>query len=99
MHYLFCSDVLCKILIQTALWSFKSGGEGTYRILRSPHHSITQGWTGFGLFPLIWRQILELAEKLTTMEFVFCPHPPLMMQLTGPNSSVSAGEWEEFKER
>lgn len=82
-----------------AFWPFKSGGEGTYRILWSPHHIITQGWTDFGLFPLIWRQMLALAEKLTTMEFVFCPHPALMTQLTGPNSPVSAGEWEEFKER
>ncbi|ELQ6221716.1 hypothetical protein R2320_002986 [Cronobacter turicensis] len=80
-------------------WPFDRVRGTTYRILWSPHHSITHGWTDFGLFPFIWRHMLAIAEKLTTVEFVFCPHPALMTQLSGPHSPVSEDDWKEFKKR
>lgn len=79
-------------------WPFGKG-ERNRRVLWSPHHSITHGWTDFGLFPSIWQNILEVAEKLTSVDFIFCPHPALMTQLTGPHSPVSADDWETFKKR
>lgn len=68
----------------------------THRVLWSPHHSITNGWTDFGLFPVIWRKMLAVAEKQTSIDFVFCPHPALMTQLTGAHSPLPADEYDEF---
>lgn len=79
-------------------WPF-SESPRRHRVLWSPHHSITRGWTDFGLFPSIWRRMLAVAEKLKTVEFVFCPHPALMTQLEGPRSPVNEEDLAEFKAR
>jgi hypothetical protein len=67
-----------------------------HKVLWSPHHSITQGWTDFGLFPALWQLMLNIARTLTEVDFVFCPHPALMTQLTGDRSPVPAADFENF---
>ncbi|MBE3513130.1 hypothetical protein [Enterobacter cloacae complex sp. I2] len=75
-------------------WPF--GVSHQHKVLWSPHHSITQGWTDFGLFPAIWQSMLTIARALTEVDFVFCPHPALMTQLTGDRSPVPAADVEDF---
>lgn len=76
------------------LWPFKSGGNK--KVLWSPHHSITKGWSDFGMFPWIWRDMLSLAQTMKEIDFVFCPHPALVTQLSGDMSPIPDGEYEEF---
>ncbi|NUE62715.1 hypothetical protein HUC12_07380 [Escherichia coli] len=76
------------------LWPFS--GNGSKKILWSPHHSITKGWSDFGMFPWIWRDMLSLAQTMKEIDFVFCPHPALVTQLTGEMSPIPDGEYEEF---
>ncbi len=76
------------------LWPFKD--RGNKKILWSPHHSITQGWSDFGMFPWVWKDMLILAETMKDIDFVFCPHPALVTQLTGNMSPIPDGEYETF---
>lgn len=75
-------------------WPFRSNENK--RILWSPHHSITKGWSDFGMFPWVWRDMLALARSMKEVDFVFCPHPALVTQLTGDMSPIPDGEYEEF---
>lgn len=75
-------------------WPF--GTDGNNRILWSPHHSVTKGWSDFGMFPLVWRDMLALAQSEKEIDFVFCPHPALVTQLTGDMSPIPDGEYETF---
>lgn len=76
------------------MWPFRDSSNK--KILWSPHHSITQGWSDFGMFPWIWKDMLTLAETMKDIDFVFCPHPALVTQLTGNMSPMPDGEYETF---
>ena len=48
------------------------------RVVWSAHHSIAQGWTDFGAFPLMCDDMLAWAGRNAETEFLFMPHPALL---------------------
>lgn len=78
----------------TPMWPGK--GTARRRVFWSPHHSVLNGWSDFGLFPSIWREMLALFTAMPETDFVFSPHPALLTLLDGPLSPLTPAAWHEF---
>lgn len=53
-------------------------GKRHFRVIWGAHHSVKQDeWDGFGMFPLIFREMLEWARRNQDVEIAFKPHPML----------------------
>lgn len=61
-------------------WPFNH--QKNIRILWSSHHSITNVWSNFGCFHLVWKEMLAWFQERPDIDFVFCPHPALMTMLS-----------------
>jgi len=58
------------------IWPIKNpDGKKRFRIIWAPHHTVTQGVLGFGMFPDIYKDMLAWAKERPDMEFVLRPHP------------------------
>lgn len=66
------------------------------RVLWSPHHSIMSGWSNFGMFIYIWKDMLDLVKKHNNIDFIFCPHPALVTQLKSESISIEGFDYEKF---
>ncbi|WP_392553162.1 hypothetical protein RHO14_04660 [Orbus wheelerorum] len=75
-------------------WPFEY--KGKCKILWSPHHSIGRGWSDFGMFHGIWKDMIILAHEMDYIDFVFCPHPALVTLLKGNHSPMAKEDYEEF---
>lgn len=64
-----------------AVWPLSGGERRGYRVIWAPHHSVGDKWLAFGVFHLIYRQMLEWARSAPDIEFVLKPHPALMKSL------------------
>lgn len=58
-------------------WPIRQSGGRRYRVVWAPHHSLGPGWLGFGVFHLIFEQMLAWAMQRPDIEFVLKPHPAL----------------------
>lgn len=67
----------------SAQWPFNENNHT--RILWSPHHSITNNWSNFGYFHIVWKEMLSWFKERPDIDFVFCPHPALMTMLYSNN--------------
>lgn len=45
------------------------------RMVWAPHHSFSEAWFNFGMFPQVFEQMLEFARQQTTLDIVMRPHP------------------------
>ena len=75
-------------------WIFNT--QKNKRIFWSAHHSILNGWSDFGVFHLIWRDMVNLFQKYPEIDFVFSPHPALMTLLESGNSNIPKADIDEF---
>ena len=66
------------------------------RLVWSAHHTITNNWSSFGMFHLIWNEMLAWASKDKSIEFVFSPHPALLSILKSDNIPMRREDVEFF---
>lgn len=59
------------------VWPIAEPKGRTFRVIWAPHYSMGAGGVGFGVFHLIYRDMLEWARTQTDIQFVFKPHPGL----------------------
>lgn len=60
------------------VWPIKSKQSQRLRVIWAPHYSVGDNWLGFGVFHLIYKEMLAFAIKHSeTFEFVLRPHPAL----------------------
>lgn len=62
-------------------WPLSGGERRAYRVIWAPHHSVGDNWLAFGVFHLMYRQMLDWARNAPDIEFVLKPHPALMKSL------------------
>jgi hypothetical protein len=48
---------------------------GNRRMVWAPHHSFSNSWLNFGVFPQIFQDMLAFAEANPTLDIVMRPHP------------------------
>ena len=48
---------------------------GNRRMVWAPHHSFSNAWLNFGIFPEIFQDMLAFAEANPTLDIVMRPHP------------------------
>lgn len=59
-------------------WPIQSDGKARRtRIIWSPHHSVGNNWSRFGLFPKVYKDMLEWARTDKSVEIVLSCHPAL----------------------
>lgn len=63
------------------VWPLSGGERRGYRVIWAPHHSVGDTWLAFGVFHLMYRQMLDWARSAPDIEFVLKPHPALMKSL------------------
>lgn len=66
---------------QREAWPLPPRGERAFRVIWAPHHSVGDRWLAFGVFHLMYRQMLDWARSAPDIEFVLKPHPALMKSL------------------
>ena len=52
-------------------------GKRNFRVLWTAHHGVKPDWLGFGMFPRIYREMLEWTRAHPDIEVVLKPHPAL----------------------
>ncbi|WFS02718.1 CDP-glycerol glycerophosphotransferase family protein [Rhizobium tumorigenes] len=58
-------------------WPIANSGHRSYRVVWAPHHSLGKMWLAFGVFHLMFEQMLNWAIQRPDIEFVLKPHPAL----------------------
>ncbi|MFM5952182.1 MAG: hypothetical protein ACKOOE_06300 [Micrococcales bacterium] len=51
------------------------GERGNRRMVWAPHHSFSNSWLNFGMFPQIFQDMLAFAEENQNLDIVMRPHP------------------------
>lgn len=72
---------------------------GRHRVVWSAHHSVGEGWTGFGLFHQAREPMLEWAAAHPEIEVLFMPHPALADRIQVGDTPVSVEEWRDWRTR
>ncbi|MCH4090568.1 hypothetical protein [Acetobacter sp.] len=67
------------------------------RIIWAPHHSVDGGWLSFGVFPEIYKGMLEWVKNDQNVEMVLKPHPALFSKLVA-GSQLTLKEVNDFRE-
>ena len=55
--------------------SWPLGNTGNRRMVWAPHHSFSNAWLNFGVFPEIFQNMLTFAQEHTELDIVMRPHP------------------------
>lgn len=77
-------------------WPFKDTNEKRKKLVWSAHHTIKTGWSSFGMFHIIWKDMLEWAKSDSDIDFVFSPHPALLTVLQSDNIPISKEDVDLF---
>lgn len=68
---------------KNARWPVEQRQRRGYRVIWAPHHSVGDEWLGFGVFHLIYREMLDWARMAPDIDFVLKPHPNLFDTVVG----------------
>lgn len=71
-------DALCRRMEEGSFWPVKNSRKGKFRVIYSPHHTVTRIGPSFATFHEVYKDILHLATVMKDVEFVFRPHPELL---------------------
>lgn len=77
-------------------WPFEENDKKRKKVVWSAHHTITSNWSSFGMFHIIWRNMLDWAKSDTNIEFVFSPHPALLTVLESDDIPISKEDVKLF---
>lgn len=66
------------------------------RIAWSAHHSILSGWNDFGMFPSMYRDMLDWATAALDLEFAYFHHPLLPQTIARPQSPITAADYDDW---
>lgn len=64
--------------LQAAIRDYTVPKDHRFTVMWSAHHSVDDNWTKFGLFPVMWEQMVAWAVERPEWDFVFSPHPSLL---------------------
>jgi len=87
---------LQRLGAENPLWPIEQAGPRRFRLIWSPHHSIDNNWLRFGLFPAVYRQMLEWAKEDSSIEMVLSFHPATLARIMEGTDGVSAEQCEAF---
>lgn len=87
---------LTRIGAQAPYWPINQEGARRFRSIWSPHHSVGNDWLRFGLFPLVYKAMLEWVKNDDTIEMVLHFHPAALSALTKKGGALSSEECEAF---
>lgn len=77
---------LTRIGAQAPLWPIKQPGMRRFRLIWSPHHSMDNNWLRFGMFHLVYQDMLDWVKNDNSIEMVLSFHPATLGQLMKENS-------------
>jgi CDP-glycerol glycerophosphotransferase (TagB/SpsB family) len=84
-------------------WPILNHSQSRLRVIWAPHHSVGDKWLGFGVFHLIYNQMLEYAEiNKEHFEFVLRPHPALFSSVVSEgliessNLEIFISKWKNL---
>ncbi|AQS41440.1 MAG: Hypothetical protein BHV28_07400 [Candidatus Tokpelaia hoelldobleri] len=66
------------------------------RIIWAPHHSLDTRWFRFGMFHLMYKEMLEWAQTAPDMDIVLHAHPALFSVLTAEGGFITQAELAAF---
>ena len=74
--------------------SWPLANPGNRRMVWAPHHSFSNSWLNFGMFPVIFQEMLDFATEHPNLDIVMRPHPimfgTLIEQQLVPEDVLSA---------
>jgi hypothetical protein len=85
--------------IRRALEAAPAPADRPFTVMWSAHHSIGDHWTKFGLFPVIWPQMVQWARERPEWHFVFSPHPSLLTVMEAADPPLSPESVAQFWEQ
>jgi hypothetical protein len=77
-------------------WPISNDAGRRYRVVWAPHHSLGPGWLAFGVFHLIFDQMLAWAMQRPDIDFVLKPHPALFSTAV-KEAHVSQARIDQFE--
>ena len=95
---------LHKFRENTGVWPIRDGNfKRKLRLIWAPHHSVGNDWLNFGMFHVIYENMLQFAKKNTSwLEIVLKPHPALFANvvaaqlITDNRLKIWIKEWSEL---
>jgi hypothetical protein len=73
-------------------WPIPEPNGRTFRVIWAPHYALSiNGREGFGVFHLIFNDMLEWARSSLDIQFVFKPHPSLAFSLSEGGAFANGG--------
>lgn len=71
------------------IWPLEERNGRTFRVVWAPHYSLGENGPGFGVFNLIWKDMLDWAKKAPDIQFVLKPHPALFREVINAEAVTS----------
>ena len=62
-----------KVSESSGAWPFPKSDNR--RMVWAPHHSFSSTWLNFGMFPVLFQEMLDFAERNPELEILLRPHP------------------------
>ncbi|MZR15400.1 hypothetical protein GQE99_20500 [Maritimibacter sp. DP07] len=84
-----------EIIRASPSWPIDTGN--ATRVIWSAHHAIDTGWNNYGVFPLVFEELLKLATRRTDIDVLFSPHPALLTRIQEMTGSERA-DYDAFFE-
>jgi len=78
------------------VWPIEQKGARRFRIIWSPHHSIDKNWLRFGMFPAVYRQMLDWVKNDNSIEMTLSFHPAALARIMEGKDGVSREQCEAF---
>ena len=73
------------------------------KVFWTSHHSITNDWISFGVFPNLYKQLLQFARIHPEIDIVFSEHPSLVSRIAEGRAGIDMsdfdawlGEWNQL---
>jgi hypothetical protein len=70
-------------------WPLPEPKGKTYRVVWAPHYSLGKNGVGFGVFNLIFSDMIEWAREQKDIQFVLKPHPALFSSVLGAEQAAA----------
>jgi len=87
---------LQRLGAEKPVWPIEQADPRRFRLIWSPHHSIDNNWLRFGMFPAVYRQMLDWVKEDNSIEMVLSFHPATLARIMEGTDGVSAEQCEAF---
>lgn len=83
-------------VFQNAKPSWPIAESDNYKVIWGAHHSIFDGWSNFGMFLSIYKEMLVFAKNNQDIDIIFSPHPALVTIMNNIEDEGLRSDFDNF---